>query len=1141
VDEIKCPNCGKANPEVLLKCRYCGTELPASAELHAGPEAPSAPTLNLPETTVLGLPKDWEKSLAASDKAEQPQEAEADWLRRLRGDIGEAAPASANAAADTIPDDQPAPGLDNWLSGLREQDAGPTPEADQSGAFVPTTEEAELPDWLKAMPSPDAEPSALDSAPQAEMASEGGEADDWLKSFEPLTPASSPPATSSLADWQNIQPSATPEEDDDSDAWLKSFADQAPQTAPPSGFSNYRPPGAAEDEADTEPKAEVSDDEWMKSLGAAQDTLPTLGLDDFQKLAETPVTEEADDSDAWLKSLTALATSESETAVAESSDSLPDWLNAPTPPAPTVSAEGIPPVSDTDDWLKTFGQIESAPQIAPQSDTPDWLKEPPSSASEAKPEPDLTQWLSSVGGVVGGSAGAAPESGAPEAATPTAADDWLKSFKEAAKSDPETAEAARTGVLPDWLRSITDEAAPGGATPSTPSSSTSPAAPAGGASNLPDWLQSFKDTAKSDPATAGAAQTGALPDWLADLGGTPAGGSTQLPTENLPDWLKSASGPTPETPGAPPPADLPEWILSPDSPGGPTTPDWFGDVQSKKKPDTGKIDSTVVDPFALQSPAGSTPAIVGTDWLDSLKADAPPASETPAFEGLGRTTTGQTSQLDWLKGLTPPPTPSGPTTSEVDFQIGGESQPPPTKATTGPLTSSDLPAWLTEPQPAPTESPEASVPAFSSDLPDWLTAPPAEMTTAEALPTTTPFTEGISMEPMRLPEPSNLARADLPGWLGAMRPVSVPTGLNLGLDYEETAGPLAGLRGILPAESAIAVPGKPGAVVTRFAVSDLEQQQADIFRNIIAEESQEVEAKPVRKQRFNFAWDRLLVALLVLALMALPFAGLVPAGLFADPSRDLSAQAKAQTLFDSVANLPAGQPVLVAFEYDPASAGELTPGASALLQQLAQRGLEVRAVSTYPAGVGVAQSLLSETSEVNYIPGGAVGLRKFVTDPGSSLNDVSAIMVVTGSTESTQAWLEQVQTATGKKMVVITSAAAEPLLLPYTQSGQLAALISGLSGGMAYQSKVTGDSLASDPVATSQWEAYTLSLNGASLILLAGGFIGGVMMLLNRRGEPKPVKQAGQKQEPQSELKRRKPKKKKAAKKGSAAKATKKK
>lgn len=1124
MDEIKCPNCGKPNPDVLLKCRYCGTDLP------------SASKLILPETTALDLPQDWEKSLTPVSgqpaEVEPSSESEADWLRRLRGEVGEAEPGSEAAASTPTVDDA----ASLILGRLRDQDEAQTPADDQLGGFTPAAEDAELPDWLKAMRSP--ETSALDSgeaAPSTDTAGVGGD-DDWLKAFETSTPAQSAPTTSSLADWQNITPGSTPEEEDDSADWLKSFGEGQAQPVQPSGFANYQSPWAeAESEEQPASKAEVDDDEWMKSLGAAQDARPTLGLDDFKKLAETPVAEEADDSDEWLKSLAARTASESETIEAAAPESLPDWLNAATPPVPSVSAEGIPPVSETDDWLSAFGKAESSAQ----PETPDWMKGSPETtppAEEAKPEPSLTAWLSSIGGAVGGPPpGAEPAVSASSPGTSMTADDWLKTFKETAKSDPETAEAAKTGVLPDWLKSITGETASGPAAPSTPST------PSSGASHLPDWLQTFKEAAKSDPDIAGAAQTGVLPDWLADLSASPAAGA---PSVDLPEWLHATSEPAGAgTSGAPaagpsaaPAADVPDWILSPDESSNLTSPDWFEQIQSqaKKKPDTGALDSSVVDPFALQSPAGSTPAIADAEWLDSIKTEKPPS--TPAFEGLSATT-GQTGQLDWLKGLTStlPPLPPTPAPSEVDFQVGGEGQP--TSGGTGPLAGADLPAWLTEAQP-PTPAP--ATPAFSNDLPDWLTAPPAEATTTvEPAVVPAPFIESVPIEPA--PEAPDLAKADLPNWLGTLRPINAPVHLNLGLDYEETVGPLAGLRGILPAESAIAVLGKPGAVVTRFAVSDVEQHQADILRGIVAEETQEAEAKPIRKPRLPIAWDRLIVGLLALALMVLPFlSGVLPPGLFVEPEReDTPSQSQAMTLANVVEALPAGAPVLVAFDYDPASTGELTPAASALLAHLAKRGITVRAVSTYPAGVGVAQNL--SVQEAMYLPGGAVGLRRYVTTPENAISGLSLIVVITGSTESAQMWIEQVQALAGEKMAVITSAAAEPFLRPYTQGEkpQLQALVSGLAGGMAYQNKVAGTGTGA--AQAQQWDAFALSLNAASLILLAGGMVGGVLMLINRRGEAKPAKpQAQPRREPQSELKRRTSKKKKAVKKGTAAKAKKK-
>ncbi len=430
-------------------------------------------------------------------------------------------------------------------------------------------------------------------------------------------------------------------------------------------------------------------------------------------------------------------------------------------------------------------------------------------------------------------------------------------------------------------------------------------------------------------------------------------------------------------------------------------------------------------------------------------------------------------------------------------------------------------------------------------MPDWLTpAAGAAAITTSASPFTEPI-EGTSANANN----ADLARGSLPSWLQAMRPINLnaPT-IDLAPDYEETAGPLAGMRSVLPAESAITVAGKPGAVVTRFVVSDAEAQQAELFRSIVSEETQEATISSKRKPRFNYPFDRLVVALVLLIVVLAPYmlGDIVPA-LFAPPS---SLPAAGEALYQAIEELPVDQPVLIAFEYEPAYTGELNPGVEAVMAHLLRRGVPVAVTSTSPAGWGVAQETLNRMAAqaslapedankkyiyLSYIPGGASGLQQFALKlPAEAIargyNNFSLIIVATSTAESAQGWLEQVQpTVAGIKLAAIASAAAEPMLYPYYQSDQkqLVGLVSGLSGGWLYGVKL------GKAMPPGQWNAYAYGLNVAGAILSLGAVAGVVMLLRNRRpvqpsaARTKAASTSGESAEPQSELKRRSPKSKK--------------
>ena len=67
------------------------------------------------------------------------------------------------------------------------------------------------------------------------------------------------------------------------------------------------------------------------------------------------------------------------------------------------------------------------------------------------------------------------------------------------------------------------------------------------------------------------------------------------------------------------------------------------------------------------------------------------------------------------------------------------------------------------------------------------------------------------------------------------------------------------------------------------------------------------------------------------------------------------------------------------------------------------------------------------------------------------LSDFAAILILTDNADSGRAWIEQTGSAIGNTpLLMVISAQAEPMLLPYYDSGQIKGLVTGLAGGEAY-------------------------------------------------------------------------------------------
>jgi len=180
-----------------------------------------------------------------------------------------------------------------------------------------------------------------------------------------------------------------------------------------------------------------------------------------------------------------------------------------------------------------------------------------------------------------------------------------------------------------------------------------------------------------------------------------------------------------------------------------------------------------------------------------------------------------------------------------------------------------------------------------------------------------------------------------------------------------------------------------------------------------------------------------------------------------------------------IQDLPADTTVMLSFDYDPAYAGELDPLARAVIRHLAARSVRSVVMSTNPAGVGVASQIYTEVAAdspayaeygenyaiLGYLPGVEAGLRTlnntlanaFRTDavaraplselPATrglaTLRDVDHIIILSDNPQSVRRWIEQVRTRNGVSLHALVTARAEPILVPYQQSGQLQTLIGG--------------------------------------------------------------------------------------------------
>lgn len=778
----------------------------------------------------------------------------------------------------------------------------------------------------------------------------------------------------------------------------------------------------------------------------------------------------------------------------------PDWLTNITGETPK-SKKPQPEPSEVR-WVELGGK-DDFPQGQEESgsDAPPWLTGLTSSTPQSDEKDELTDWFRD--------ASTAPKPQEPKQpspvedssffAPPPADDtpDWLRAM--AAESDPQSgnkplSDSANVFDAPsvssdstDWLRSFAVE---DGAS-SNDSNDVFEAAPPS-ADSL-DWLgktqsadpAGFSETGFGEPEAAKDQSAENAPDWLKGLESeTPAVASVSDQ-----DWMKALVGT--QSGGSEQPAqdETPAWLKTDAAPAQDAEiPTWLSGALTAD--DSRAAPETIQPPAAQDSPRDA----FGDDVPSWLKAAAPQSSifgETPAEQDASASDTSSFDAPDWLKTFKPDDTPAPVDSAKPAFM--GDSQ-----------TSENTDALFT-------------------DMPDWLS------------------NAGDSPLPPSTPTPITntdvIAPGELPSWVQAMRPVDsgLPSssGLMSGDQTLESRGALAGLQGVLPAMPGFAPTSKPKAYSIRLQASEEQQAQAALLEQILA-----AETEPVPLTSFSLlANSRALRLLLVVMLFAgLTAALLLGAQIFAMPAGVPSEILGALQVAQSI---PDGAPLLVAFDYEPARAGEMETAAAPLFDQmLLLHHPYLTFISTSETGAILAERFISGPLaghnyqsgvgylNLGYLPGGQMGILAFAQNPRktaefafagnsnklfdmslapawvsepwdgiTSFSQFAAIIIVTDSADSARAWIEQTTSARGTiPVVVVSSAQSAPMIQPYYASGQVNGLVSGLYGGAVFEQNNGGR----PGTARVYWDAYSIGMLLAALLIVIGGLWNLVLGLRDR-------------------------------------------
>jgi hypothetical protein len=362
--------------------------------------------------------------------------------------------------------------------------------------------------------------------------------------------------------------------------------------------------------------------------------------------------------------------------------------------------------------------------------------------------------------------------------------------------------------------------------------------------------------------------------------------------------------------------------------------------------------------------------------------------------------------------------------------------------------------------------------------------------------------------------PDSLEKAALPSWVQAMRPVEAvvadikPPPLTSDRPTEQ-GGPLAGLRGVLPAVPGLGPLSRPPAYSMKLQVGDSQQQHASRLERIITNEA---EPRAIRNRAHLYSarllrWIITLVFFLVIGVSIATGIQVVPAGVLYPPEMIAA--------MDVIGGLGSNSPVLVVFDYQPALSGEMEAATAPMIDSLLFKGARLTFLSTSPTGPALAERFMMNTQaghnyqpgqqyvNLGYLPGGPAGMLDLVQNPAAALpysvdgqsawqmpplqgvqqfSDFAAVIILIDDPDTGRTWIEQIGTNPNQPPVLmVISAQAEPMIRPYYDSGQIKGLVTGLAGGRAYEY-----ALQRPGPGGNYWNAFSTGMLAAEIMIVLG-------------------------------------------------------
>lgn len=282
------------------------------------------------------------------------------------------------------------------------------------------------------------------------------------------------------------------------------------------------------------------------------------------------------------------------------------------------------------------------------------------------------------------------------------------------------------------------------------------------------------------------------------------------------------------------------------------------------------------------------------------------------------------------------------------------------------------------------------------------------------------------------------------------------------------------------------------------AVSREEQLQADQLSATIVDEKTPRPTRTPDKKDTTWAARLFVSVILIVGLSLSLFTGITldfPQG---------KLQPQHQAVLSWVSQLPDEPSLLIVFDYQAGFSNEMSLVARPVLEAVIEPGSRISILSSSVSGTLLYQRLLEDFGEMDdvvltdwgYIPTGALGVYQVIDSydgyesealtnqlPGPGLeNDFDGVLILSDTSEGAQVWIEQFSVLLPEEnIILLLTAQAGPMLLPYYQSGQVKGMVSGLSEAQPLVS-----ALGEEMDVAARWQAFQIGNIGMVVMIMVG-------------------------------------------------------